>query len=53
MLKFTLKYENLPENVRPGLAWQRLVPGKKSDSRGYLGQTLISLKKERFLLNSL
>ena len=47
MIKFTLKYENLPEKhpIRTGLV--EVGARKKNHFHGCLGQTLMSLKKER------
>ena len=49
MFKLTQRHENLPEkhSTRTGLA----EVGAREKNLTFLGQTSISLKKERFLLN--
>lgn len=49
MFKLTQRHENLPEkhSTRTGLA----EVGTREKNLTFLGQTSISLKKERFLLN--
>ena len=47
MIKFTLTYENLPEKHSTRTDLVEVGARKKSHFHGCLGQSLISLKKER------